>query len=117
MSDALPRSSLDDLRVGTASRTTSLFASELLCHPGFVEFDDVNQKVLTFCSEERTYKVWSMAEPSRVLYQLCDPCIDEVKISPGIMLLVLQKTQSHVPLKVCTTIAGHNKHAHTRYEF
>ena len=40
--------SLDDLRRGIADQSSALFGSELLRWPGFVEFDDVNQKVLTY---------------------------------------------------------------------
>lgn len=56
----------------------------------------MNQKVLTFCAEARQYKVWSMAEPSKMLYHITDSRIDEIKISPGIMLLVLAKTHNYV---------------------
>jgi hypothetical protein len=87
---------LEEIASGSASKSTELFASELLQSPGFVEFDEVNQKVLTFCAEARQYKVWSMAEPSKVLYHITDSRIDEIKISPGIMLLVLAKTQNYV---------------------
>lgn len=43
-----------------------------------------------------------MADPGKMLYSLEQPDIEEIKISPGIMLLVLhrEENQNHVPLKV-----------------
>uniref|UniRef100_A0A7S0JI92 Cilia- and flagella-associated protein 43 n=1 Tax=Calcidiscus leptoporus TaxID=127549 RepID=A0A7S0JI92_9EUKA len=101
-------SQLDDLRVGDAHSSCSLFTSESLKWPGFVEFDDVNQKVLTYSADEKTYKVWSMADPSEVLYALPDAQIQEIKISPGIMLLVLTHEcgGGHVPLKILSIETG-----------
>ena len=60
----------------------------------------MNAKVLTYSADERTYKVWSMADPSRMLFQLADTAIDEIKISPGIMLVIYNRVADHVPLKV-----------------
>lgn len=73
-----------------------LFTAEQLRNPGFVEFDEVNQKILTFCSETQIYKVWSMAEPAQMIFQIDNRRIDEIKISPGIMLLVLAKRHNYV---------------------
>ncbi len=77
----------------------SLFNSESLQWPGFVEFDDVNKKVLTFSSSSSFYKVWDLATYAP-LFQLSDRTIDEVKISPGIMLLIHQRAKQKVPLKI-----------------
>ncbi|KAK6135588.1 hypothetical protein DH2020_030696 [Rehmannia glutinosa] len=52
--------------------------SESLKWPGFVEFDDVNGKVLTYSAQD----------------------------SPGIMLLILTKTQGGVPLKILSIEDG-----------
>ena len=41
-----------------------------------------------------------MADPSIVLYQLPDACIDEIKISPGIMLIMQRRSESHLPLQI-----------------
>ena len=37
-----------------------VFEGECLKWPGFVEFDDVNQKVLTYSSETKAYRVWGL---------------------------------------------------------
>lgn len=76
-----------------------LFQSESLQWPGFVEFDDVNKKVLTFSASSSLYKVWSLCD-YRLLYQLCDKTIDEVKISPGIMLLIHARDKQRQSLRI-----------------
>ena len=86
------QTSLAQLREGTTAHFTLLFTTEELKWPGFVEFDDVNSKVLTFSSGSNMYKVWAMAAPQQLLYsfgvQALPQGIGEVKISPSVMLLV-----------------------------
>lgn len=50
-------STLANLRAGVTDQSVALFESESLRYPGFVEFDDVNGKVLTLSAEAREYKV------------------------------------------------------------
>lgn len=106
---------LPHLRAGVVDRGVVLFSSESLRWPGFVEFDDVNGKVLTFSADRSTYKVWSMAEPSKLLYQFSNDLypegIQEVKISPGIMLLVCEQTTRHVFLRVLSMETGESLQA------
>jgi hypothetical protein len=40
--------------------------------------------------------MWSMAEPIKLLYAITYPNIEEIKISPGIMLVVFKKQQNFV---------------------
>lgn len=101
---------LDALREGVTSNAESLFASESLRWPGFVEFDDVNGKVLTFSADLSTYKVWSMAEPSKILYAFSEKDssegIIEIKVSPGIMLLVCKHEETYVSLRILSIETG-----------
>jgi len=105
-------SDLSVLRQGIVDQSTDLFESESLRWPGFVEFDDVNGKVLTFSADLSTYKVWSMADPTVVLYVFSDAQvpegISEIKISPGIMLLVGCHTQAEscLPLQLLSIEDG-----------
>eukprot|EP00898_Chlorokybus_atmophyticus_P004301 jgi/Chlat1/4872/Chrsp31S04889 len=82
-----------------------LFESELLRWPGFVEFDDVNAKVLTYSAQDRVYKVFDLKNYN-LLYQISDKNVQEIKISPGIMLLIFDRAQSHVPLKILSIEDG-----------
>lgn len=90
--------------------TDRLFEHEGLRWPGFVEFDDVNAKILTFSSTDSQYKVWSMAQPRRMLYgfssRLYAEGILEVKISPGIMLLVCAQESTRLLLRVLSVETG-----------
>lgn len=101
------------LREGVIENATPLYESESLRWPGFVEFDDVNGKVLTFSADRSTYKVWSMAEPSVVLYEFDDTAlpngVEEIKISPGIMLLIAKYDRqhaTHIPLRILAIETG-----------
>eukprot|EP00186_Timspurckia_oligopyrenoides_P003541 CAMPEP_0182447596 /NCGR_PEP_ID=MMETSP1172-20130603/17821_1 /TAXON_ID=708627 /ORGANISM="Timspurckia oligopyrenoides, Strain CCMP3278" /LENGTH=464 /DNA_ID=CAMNT_0024644095 /DNA_START=84 /DNA_END=1475 /DNA_ORIENTATION=- len=82
-----------------------LFTSELLKWPGFVEFDDTNERVLTYSASDRTYKIWDLANYT-FLYSLNDPKLQEIKISMGIMLLIFARTPGYVPLRIVDIETG-----------
>ena len=84
-----------------------LFESESLCWPGFVEFDDVNGKVLTYSAQDKAYKVWDLHN-YRPLYTIEDADIHEIKISPGIMLVIYHKKpdQNSIPLFIRSIETG-----------
>ncbi|GBG26722.1 F-box/WD repeat-containing protein 4 [Hondaea fermentalgiana] len=84
-----------------------LFETESLRWPGFVEFDDVNGKVLTYSAKEKVYKIWDLVNYS-LLYSIEDKGIQEIKISPGIMLLIYARSAcgSHVPLRILSIDSG-----------
>ncbi|EPS71216.1 hypothetical protein M569_03543, partial [Genlisea aurea] len=58
-----------------------LFESESLKWPGFVEFDDVNGKVLTYSAQDRQviYKVFDLKNYA-MLYAISDEDVQEIKI-------------------------------------
>ncbi|CAN6338346.1 unnamed protein product [Urochloa humidicola] len=82
-----------------------LFESESLKWPGFVEFDDVNGKVLTYSAQDGIYKVFDLKNYS-FLYSIPDENVQEIKISPGIMLLIYNRAPSYVPLKILSIEDG-----------
>lgn len=82
-----------------------LFETESLRWPGFVEFDDVNGKVLTYSALDKVYKVWDMKNYN-LLYHINDDKIQEIKISPGIMLLIYNRLPGHVVLKILSIEDG-----------
>ncbi|KAL6633420.1 hypothetical protein ACP70R_026091 [Stipagrostis hirtigluma subsp. patula] len=96
---------IEYIRRGQLNDGFPLFESESLKYPGFVEFDDVNGKVLTFSAQDSTYKVFDLKNYN-FLYSICDKNIQEIKISPGIMLVIYQKTNCHVPLKILSIEDG-----------
>jgi hypothetical protein len=86
---------LKDVLAASPSLSIPLFESESLKWPGFVEFDDVNGKVLTYSATDRVYKIWELQNYS-ILYALSNQNIQEIKISPGIMLLIFNRSASGV---------------------
>ncbi|CAN4123438.1 unnamed protein product [Withania somnifera] len=78
---------------------------ESLKWPGFVEFDDVNGKVLTYSAQDSIYKVFDLKNYT-MLYSISDKNVQEIKISPGIMLLIFTKASGHVPLKILSIEDG-----------
>jgi hypothetical protein len=91
--------SVSALRRGCPQSTVALFESEELKWPGFVEFDEINGKVLTYSAKRAVYKVWSLRS-YKLLYAISSRNILEIKISPGIILIIGNRTPSHLPLKV-----------------
>eukprot|EP00030_Apusomonadida_sp_AF-17_P000937 a1775_66.p2 GENE.a1775_66~~a1775_66.p2 ORF type:complete len:451 (+),score=217.77 a1775_66:31-1353(+) len=116
---------LDYIRRGQAASGFPLFESESLSYPGFVEFDDVNSKVLTFSATDSVYKVWDLVNYQH-LFTLQDETICEIKISPGIMLVIHNMTKNHsfIPLRILSIETGevlksfsHMIHRSKRVEF
>ncbi|CAI5949766.1 unnamed protein product [Closterium sp. NIES-64] len=117
------------IRRGRPSEGFALFESESLRWPGFVEFDDVNGKVLTYSADNGyaaplppvlhmrscahcklalvliMYKVFDLRNYT-LLYSVPDSNIQEIKISPGIMLLIYNRAEGHVPLKILSIEDG-----------
>ncbi|CAN8062224.1 unnamed protein product [Agarophyton chilense] len=77
----------------------TLFESESLRYPGFVEFDDVNGKILTFSAASQKYKVWDL-HTYKHLYTIENEGIHEVKVSPGLMLLIHERQDVHIPIRI-----------------
>jgi hypothetical protein len=96
---------LEAIKQGKPCQGEKLFEAEALNWPGFVEFDDVNKLVLTYSAFDKVYKVWNL-EDYRLLYLLQDAEIEEIKISPGIMLCVYKREPGHIPLKILNIHTG-----------
>ncbi|XP_078445246.1 uncharacterized protein LOC144714385 isoform X2 [Wolffia australiana] len=96
---------IEYIRRGKPDAGFSLFESESLKWPGFVEFDDVNGKVLTFSAQDSVYKVFDLKN-YKLLYSISDSNIHEIKISPGVMLLIFKRSSGHVPLKILSIEDG-----------
>ncbi|GMY08413.1 hypothetical protein FCV25MIE_03652 [Fagus crenata] len=96
---------IEYIRRGKPDAGFALFESESLKWPGFVEFDDVNGKVLTYSAQDSIYKVFDLKNYT-MLYSISDKHVQEIKISPGIMLLIFTKASSHVPLKILSIEDG-----------
>ncbi|XP_022888364.1 uncharacterized protein LOC111403928 isoform X3 [Olea europaea var. sylvestris] len=96
---------IEYIRRGKQDAGFPLFETESLKWPGFVEFDDVNGKVLTYSAQDSIYKVFDLKN-YMMLYSISDKNVHEIKISPGIMLLIFNKASGHVPLKILSIEDG-----------
>ncbi|GAQ85168.1 hypothetical protein KFL_002220120 [Klebsormidium nitens] len=96
---------IEYIRRGLPESGFPLFESESLRWPGFVEFDDVNGKVLTYSAIDRIYKVFDLKNYT-MLYKVSDKNVQEIKISPGIMLLIYNRKEGYVPLKILSIDTG-----------
>ncbi|KAF3950780.1 hypothetical protein CMV_023508, partial [Castanea mollissima] len=77
-----------------------------VCHDEVIrKFDDVNGKVLTYSAQDSIYKVFDLKNYT-MLYSISDKHVQEIKISPGIMLLIFNRASSHVPLKILSIEDG-----------
>ena len=65
----------------------------------------MNSKVLTYSAQDKAYRVWEMTNYD-LLYTLPDEDVTEIKISPGIMLLIHQRQGGVVPLKILSIEDG-----------
>ncbi|KAJ6381590.1 hypothetical protein OIU77_030299 [Salix suchowensis] len=96
---------IEYIRRGNPDAGFAIFESESLKWPGFVEFDDVNGKVLTYSAQDSIYKVFDLKNYT-MLYSISDKDVQEIKISPGIMLLILNRSSGFVPLKILSIEDG-----------
>ena len=95
---------LQHIRQGEVGKSVPLFETESLKWPGFVEFDEINSKVLTF-SVDKTYKVWDLTT-YKCLYTISDEGIQEIKISKNVMLLVHCRSISNIRLRIIEIETG-----------
>lgn len=102
---------IDDVRAGRTAGAP-LFSDLSLKWPGFVEFDDVNGKILTLSNGPPKYTVWSL-ESYEPLFWLPASSIFEIKTSPGLLLVLFQRTPSLIPLKVLDIETGETLYART----
>lgn len=73
--------------------------------PDFIEFDELNQKIITKHSAEESYRVWSLATYG-LQFVLCDDKIAEFKICHGVMLLLYQIEANSVPMALINVHTG-----------
>jgi hypothetical protein len=150
---------IEYIKRGRPCDGTALFAEEGLRYPGFVEFDEVNGKVLTYSRDKgcvcypahsaagaqlthscqahsvrryvhvhegltgahgrratrRVFKVFDLKD-YRLLYTILHGGIREIKISPGVMLVIHEQQVDHVLLMILAMYAPHPKFSASRGE-
>eukprot|EP00002_Diphylleia_rotans_P016028 TRINITY_DN3114_c0_g1_i2.p1 TRINITY_DN3114_c0_g1~~TRINITY_DN3114_c0_g1_i2.p1 ORF type:complete len:367 (-),score=63.75 TRINITY_DN3114_c0_g1_i2:199-1299(-) len=82
------------IRKLTPSECLPILTTEVLEWPGFVEFDDINEKIITKSSTERCYKLWSLLNYT-LLYKIDMPNVQELRPSIGYFLAISKRITSH----------------------
>ncbi|CAM8970727.1 unnamed protein product [Rhodiola kirilowii] len=96
---------IDDIKRGQPDAGFGIFESESLKHPSYIEIDDVNGIVLTYSAENSIYKVFDLKRYT-MLYSISGKDVEEIKTSPGIVLVIFNRASSHVPLKMLSVEDG-----------
>ena len=84
---------------------TKLFKDFCLRYPDFIEFDELNAKIITKHSVEDAYRVWSLST-YQLQYVLKDEKIAEFKICHGVMLLLYAIEDNCVPMALINVHTG-----------
>lgn len=87
------------IRSGKIPHGLPLFQSETIKYPGFVEFDELNGKILSYSESESVYRVWSMHNYA-LLFTIPAHDVHEVKIGHGVLLVIMRRQTGHVPVTV-----------------
>jgi len=86
-------------------RSTALFTEEDLSHPGFVEFDEINGKVVTRSGNNGIFKLWSLHNYS-LCYSLDQQDAEELRITQSLLLLIMTPQTNQLPLKLLNIETG-----------
>lgn len=96
--------SLEDLRAGnTIGR--KLFRNFTLQYPDFVEVDDLNWKVVTKHTQDKSFRVWDLGT-YEMLYVLRHEHLFEFKICNGVMLLMFEYIDNLMPMSILDVNTG-----------
>jgi len=90
---------------GSKFKATKLFRDYVLRWPDFIEFDELNCKIITKHSAEEAYRVWSLST-YQLQFVLSDQNIAEFKICHGVMLLLYQIADNKVPMSLINVHTG-----------
>ena len=82
-----------------------LFRDFCLRYPDFIEFDELNAKIITKHSQEDAYRIWSLST-YQLQYVLKDDKIAEFKICHGVMLLLYVIEANCVPMALINVHTG-----------
>lgn len=82
----------------------------MLKYPDFIEFDDLNKKIVTMHSDENSLRIWDIKE-YKLLYILAYDDLTEFKICNGIILLILEKQGNKLPMRIHNVHTGELLHS------
>ena len=82
-----------------------ILSSETLSYPGFVEFDDMNAAIVSHNHQQRDYKLWRLAD-YRAAFTLRGEGVRELKLCPGLLLLIRERQGSRQRLEIRSVDSG-----------
>mmetsp|Transcript_108 Transcript_108/g.84 ORF Transcript_108/g.84 Transcript_108/m.84 type:complete len:231 (+) Transcript_108:450-1142(+) len=82
-----------------------LFGEFVLRWPDFIEFDELNGKIVTKHTEQSSYRIWSL-ESYQLLYVLTHDYLAEFKICNGVMLLMFTPVMNSIPMTIVNVHTG-----------
>ncbi|CAG9324038.1 unnamed protein product [Blepharisma stoltei] len=89
-----------------ALESVPIFKDEDLRTPGFIEFDDTNQIILTRSATRGSFKFWRMNNYS-LAFQIADPLVEEIRLSTDLVLLVYGPQGGVLTSKLVSIANGH----------
>jgi len=87
-----------------------VFRAFTLKYPDFIEFDDLNKKIVTMHSDENSLRVWDIQD-YKLLYVLSHDDLTEFKICNGVILLILEKQGTKLPMRIHNVHTGDLLHS------
>lgn len=83
---------VDDIQAGRLDKASPILTQEVLVYPSWIELCEVNGRILTFTSERKIFRVWSLKD-YKFLFEIPERHpeygdLTDVKASPGCLLLV-----------------------------
>jgi hypothetical protein len=84
---------------------SKLFKDFALRWPDFIEFDEINLKIITKHSQEDAYRIWSLLT-YQLQYVIKNETIAEFKICNGVMLLLHNIVNDSIPMSLLNVHTG-----------
>ncbi|KAL9646699.1 hypothetical protein ABK040_001122 [Willaertia magna] len=92
-------------KVGQTDRGFEILTSEVLEYPSFVELDEQNRIILTFCSSTGVYKFWDLVN-YEYLFEIKGTNVSEVKLCPGVILVKHKEVDNKLKVTIVDIKTG-----------
>jgi hypothetical protein len=95
---------LNDLENGIVE-PVELFKDENLSNPGFIEFDDANQLILTRSMNSQYFKLWKL-DSYRLCYEIKEVNVEEIRLTNELLMLIHSPRETSIICKLCSVESG-----------
>jgi hypothetical protein len=94
-----------DLSMRMTDRKVRLFSDTSIKFPGFVEFDSPNGLAVYYAGRDKSYRIFSLDDYSE-LYQLSSHDIQDIKLTPGSLILFRCEAANRINIRFHDTQQG-----------